>query len=72
MLFFATSNRYQNADNERGLSMMARENGCRECVDCKGVDHHWMMDWDEESGKGYMACKHCDASREITDDDYDL
>lgn len=48
---------------------MVREDGCPGCDLCEGQDHHWLPEFDERTGEGYMACKHCDATREITDDD---
>jgi len=44
---------------------------CRRCTDCEGQDHHWMPDCDEETGLPVMVCKHCEATREITDADFD-
>jgi len=44
----------------------------RHCSVCEGSDHHWMPDFDEETGDPHMACKHCDATREMTDDDHDF
>lgn len=44
---------------------------CRRCVDCEGMDHHWMPDCDEEGGNSVMVCKHCDATRDMTDEDDD-
>lgn len=43
----------------------------RHCVDCEGQDHHWMPDCDEDSGEPVMVCKHCDATRPMTDSDFD-
>jgi hypothetical protein len=44
---------------------------CRRCTDCEGLDHHWMADCDEETGLPVMVCKHCEATREMTDADFD-
>lgn len=38
------------------------------CVDCEGEDHHWMPACPED-GEPLMVCKHCDAWREMRDDD---
>ena len=41
----------------------------RQCVDCNGDDnHHWIAECPEH-GDPVMVCKHCDAWREMTDDD---
>ncbi len=42
------------------------------CAECEGEDHHWMPDCDEETGELMMFCKHCEASRVITDEDAEL
>lgn len=48
----------------------------RHCSVCEGMDHHWMPgmaaedeDGDTLDGEMVMVCKHCDAVREITDED---
>mgnify|MGYP007100070872 CR=1 FL=1 len=46
----------------------------RHCTLCEGNDHHWMPDYDEEldpegHGEMWMACKHCEARREIGEDE---
>ncbi len=38
------------------------------CADCEGEDHHWMLECPED-GDPLMVCKHCDAWREIRDED---
>jgi len=35
------------------------------------MDHHWMPDCDELTGMPIMVCKHCDAQREMTDEDFE-
>ena len=42
---------------------------CRRCSECEGADHHWIPEVDDETGEPVMACKHCPATREITDED---
>ncbi|WP_293380018.1 hypothetical protein [Phenylobacterium sp. SCN 70-31] len=43
---------------------------CRRCVQCEGMDHHWMYVGDEDAdGEPVMSCKHCDAARPFEDDD---
>jgi hypothetical protein len=42
------------------------------CSVCEGQDHHWLPDCDDESGEPIMICKHCEARREIRDDDDEL
>jgi hypothetical protein len=44
---------------------------CRRCSDCVGEAHHWMMDADETCPEGQMICKHCPATRRITEEDFD-
>lgn len=47
----------------------------RHCSVCEGMDHHWMpgmANEDEDGpvdGEMVMVCKHCDAVREIEDDE---
>lgn len=48
----------------------------RHCSVCEGADHHWMPgianedeDGDTIDGEMVMVCKHCDAVREVTDED---
>lgn len=44
----------------------------RHCSVCEGMDHHWMpgiAHEDDEEGEMVMVCKHCDAVREIEDDE---
>ena len=48
----------------------------RPCSICEGNDHHWMGGFLEDEdgniideGDPIMKCKHCDAVREINDDD---
>jgi hypothetical protein len=48
----------------------------RHCSVCEGSDHHWMPglanedeDGDTVDGEMVMACKHCDAVREVRDDE---
>lgn len=41
----------------------------RHCSVCEGQDHHWMPACDEATGEPMMVCKHCDASRDIADDE---
>lgn len=43
----------------------------RHCVDCEGMDHHWMADWDEETGDPIMVCKHCETTRPFRESDLD-
>ncbi len=43
----------------------------RHCIECDGEDHHWMADCPED-GDPVMVCKHCDAWREMTDDDFEF
>jgi hypothetical protein len=51
------------------LDLDTRPTGCRACSTCEGLDHHWMLYGDDEYPEGVMICKHCEATREITDDD---
>lgn len=44
----------------------------KHCSVCEGQDHHWMPDFDEESGDPIMVCKHCDAEKPYPDDEVDL
>lgn len=37
---------------------------CRHCSVCEGQDHHWLEDFDEDTGEPIWACKHCDATKE--------
>lgn len=37
------------------------------CNVCEGMDHHWLPDCPDDIP--IMVCKHCDAVREMTDDD---
>jgi len=39
------------------------------CSECDGEDHHWMPDYDDDSGEPIMVCKHCEAQRPLTDED---
>jgi hypothetical protein len=48
-----------------------RSVGCPECVDCEGEDHHWMLDANAAHPEGFMVCKHCEATRPLTDADFD-
>ena len=48
--------------------MAGERTGCRRCSDCEGMEHHWMPDCDD-TGEPVMVCKHCPATREITDAD---
>ena len=48
----------------------------RHCGVCEGLDHHWMPGFanedehgDTADGEMVMVCKHCDAVREIEDDE---
>lgn len=52
--------------------MLAGRRCERHCSICEGQDHHWMPDCDEDSGGPVMVCKHCDARREVTDEDSDV
>lgn len=38
------------------------------CGVCDGMDHHWLPDCPTD-GEPVMVCKHCDAVREIDDDE---
>lgn len=40
----------------------------RHCTECEGQEHHWMEDC-PDVGDPVMACKHCDAWREMTEAD---
>ena len=50
---------------------MAGKPCARHCVECDGDDHHWLEECPED-GDPVMVCKHCDAWREMTDDDFEL
>jgi hypothetical protein len=41
----------------------------RHCSICEGQDHHWMEDFDEESGDPVWICKHCERTKPYDDDD---
>lgn len=42
------------------------------CILCEGRDHHWMYNGcEDETGNPLMSCKHCDATRLISDDDFE-
>lgn len=48
----------------------------RHCSACEGADHHWMPGFANEDEDGapdgeemVMVCKHCDAVREVRDDE---
>ena len=43
----------------------------KHCSVCEGQDHHWMVEYDENNGDARMACKHCEATRDMTDEDFD-
>lgn len=51
--------------------LLAREPCAAHCSNCEGMDHHWMPDCDELTGMPIMVCKHCDAQREMTDEDFE-
>jgi len=40
----------------------------RHCAICDGDDHHWLAECDSD-GAPIMVCKHCEAWREMTDDE---
>lgn len=40
----------------------------RHCSICEGHDHHWMPDFEEDTGEPVMACKHCNATKPYEDD----
>lgn len=44
---------------------------CPRCIDCEGEAHHWMVECDEKRPEGVMTCRHCPATRPITDEDLD-
>lgn len=37
------------------------------CAECESLSHHYMEDWDEESGEPIVTCKHCDWHAELID-----
>lgn len=41
------------------------------CTVCEGTEHHWLPESDDEINEGepFMQCKHCNAVREIEDDE---
>lgn len=41
------------------------------CSVCEGQDHHWIPDYEEETGEARMACKHCEAIRDLKDSDFE-
>lgn len=41
------------------------------CVNCEGMDHHWMPDCDEDTGEPQMVCKHCPIVRPYLNEDED-
>lgn len=41
----------------------------RKCEMCDVLDHHWDYDEDSDPDNPRVACRHCDASREMTDQD---
>lgn len=49
-------------------AILANRPCAHHCVDCEGEDHHWMPECPDE-GDPVMVCKHCDAWREMTNDD---
>ena len=53
------------------LNRVAGRRACRRCSDCEGSEHHWMPDVDDETDEPVMVCKHCEATREMTDEDFD-
>jgi hypothetical protein len=67
------SHRVQHLSNvqERPRAMTADRDAdhCRRCSLCEGMDHHWMAHCDDGTPDPIMVCKHCPATREMTDDD---
>ena len=57
------------SDPEDGGDGVGR--ACRRCTMCEGLDHHWLVDCDDVTGKPVMVCKHCVATRPYTDEDDD-
>ncbi len=51
------------------LDSAAPSDKCRRCTDCEGEEHHWMVECDDDRPQGVMGCKHCLATRPITDAD---
>jgi hypothetical protein len=45
---------------------------CPRCTVCEGEDHHWLEEVDDDHPEGIMACKHCPATRPITDEDVEI
>jgi hypothetical protein len=43
----------------------------KQCINCEGEEHHWMMECDDDHPEGIMACKHCPATRAIQDSDFE-
>jgi hypothetical protein len=43
----------------------------RKCVVCVDSDHHWLPDTDQDEfgDRPILVCKHCEVTREVTDDD---
>lgn len=53
------------------LPPATEQNGvcARHCELCDGADHHWDYDEDSDPDEPNMACRHCEATRPMTDQD---